>query len=903
MSANEDKPNFSRNRGISAVIYQISRKGKHLYEPVKSVPSTLLIVVLGVYLLLGYFTQLVEDSMPSVVRESSVARDDSITFSEEVAYRHLLRIVGDEPRVAGTLYHLNKTHDMKAIVDEVALQANQVVRTDWQFASGDYFHNSSASFVNIYQNASNIVALLEGESGFLPNGTIGSSILVNCHYDSVPYALGASDNAAFCAIMVETLTKMSRSKQKLKHNVVFLFNGAEENGLQASHAFLQHPWAEGVTAVINLDAAGMNGKPTIFQATDPRVLNAYSRSVPRPNAQGLAEFMFYSGIIPSDTDFRIWREFGNIQGIDIAFVKWAHVYHTRNDRPELLLPGVLQNAGDMLLALASRLADTPAMRDKVESTSEVYYDYLNVFLVSYSFPVSYAVDICIALFGLASVGYYVWLVGARKSTLVKLSYAAGGRLVSLLGGVLLVAVLVPLMILTTVQMRYLTQAWLVVPLYWLPYLLGALAAAQALDAWSQARGQHAQAHLLNVLLQHSSGLSRSLRCAQAQAGSRLLLVLSLLLLLCVPALTTLRYLFSAPLFIMAATSIISITILRYVTLQGWQHLILEVCLSSPALMFMCSLALRLNAQVLPIMSRSAGNYPDLTVAALNVGLAVLVAATVSGIELLFSRKHLWLVLSGVGAVCFVLMFIPFSPYDEDGISLQRHYWFHSEIVSYDISGNTTSRTSGIVVSKHDPYTSERVGPALAAAGVHLVSRDDFQADCEELVYCGLPLFRTSFGRYLKHALFLYTGGPAPFSPPAAFTTLSRECVGDTCSFSFLLTGANHNLVTLWPLPGVSVTSWSLSSAPSRSHSQRGRPVYVLYHSTATYSGEPVSMVINVTFNVPQSQQSQPIVEVSHHSHKIHHPQDYTDEYRNILQAMPRYFNIASFLSFRHNYVF
>lgn len=49
----------------------------------------------------------------------------------------------------------------------------------------------------------------------------------------------------------------------------------------------------------------------------------------------------------------------------------------------------------------------------------------------------------------------------------------------------------------------------------------------------------------------------------------------------------------------------------------------------------------------------------------------------SGIELLFSRKFLWLVLSVSGAACIVLMFIPFSPYDEDGIALQRHYWFVS----------------------------------------------------------------------------------------------------------------------------------------------------------------------------------------------------------------------------------
>ncbi|KAJ8708851.1 hypothetical protein PYW08_010233 [Mythimna loreyi] len=869
------------------VFKGLRKNGSNINAPVRSVPSTLLIIVLGVYLLLGYLTQLVEDDMPAIVREFDVPRDNSDTFSEEAAQRFLDRIIGKAPRVSGTAYHLEQTADLKEMLDEIASQAHQVVRTDWQIASGDYFHESSTAFFNMYQNTSNIVALLEGESGFHENGTIGSSILVNCHYDSVPFALGASDNAAFCAIMAEALVKLSRRTEKLKRNIVFLFNGAEENGLQASHAFLQHPWAKGVTAVINLDAGGMNGKATIFQVTDPRVLNAYQRSAVRPNAQGLAEFLFSSGIIPSDTDFRIWRDFGDIHGVDIAFVKWAHVYHTRNDRPDLILPGVLQAGGDMLLALLKETANIEDLDEQIEPTAAVYYDYLNVFLVTYSFAASYVVDVLIALFGIASVSYYVWAVGARWSTVQDLLFAMLGRLASVLVGLVVVAVCVLLMVATTVQMRYLPLQWLVVPLYWIPYLLAAVATAHVFDAWRLKK----------------TSLNRSLRCLQAMAATRLLLSLVLLVLACIPPFTSLRYLFSAPLFLMSIAALVSITLVKYFHLTGWQHLLVEVSLSIPTVMFMYSLALRVNAQMLPIMNRSSDENPDVTVAMLNVGLAVIVSSTISGVELLFSRKRLWMVLSLLGAVCFVLMFIPFSPYDGDGIALQRHYWFHSEIVSYDMNNNTVSRTSGIVVTKLDPYSTTRVLPALSAAGHHVTARRDLAKQCENHVYCGLPIFRTGFSRYLSRAMFLYTEPPAPFSPPASLNVATKVCTGDKCRYRFVFTAGHHNMITFWPRANITMTSWSLNSPPQVCHELLERPVYVIYHSAATYNDQGVHFTIDVTFKVPVSQQSHAIVDVSHHSHKIYAPEDFTSEYSTILNAMPSYFNVATFLSFRHDYVF
>ncbi|XP_052749432.1 endoplasmic reticulum metallopeptidase 1-like isoform X2 [Galleria mellonella] len=869
------------------VVYEVTRKGTHLYEPVKSIPSTIIIVVLGVYLLLGYFTQLIEDNMPTPYQDADITRESSDIFSEESAWRYLYTILGDEPRVAGTEYHLNKTRDLKNMLDQIAAQSRIPIRTDWQFVTGSYLMNSSTPFLNYYHNLSNVVAVLEGESGFNSDGSTRSSILVNCHYDSVPFALGASDNVVFCAVMAETLEKMSRRARPYRHNIVFLFNGAEENPLQASHGFLQHSWSRGATVVVNLDAAGMNGKPAVFQATDLRLLRAFRRVVPRPNAQSFGEYLFQSGVIPSDTDFRIWRDFGNISGIDIAYSKWGHVYHTRYDHPSLVREGVVQCAGDMLLPLLTELADLQDLENKVEPSGAVYYDFLNLSVIAYSKPAAHAIDALIALLALLSVAYYAWLVGPRWTTVQELLYAVLGRIAAMLAGVLAVLIFVPLMVVTTIQMRYLSYPWLVVPLYWMPYLVPAVIVSHLYDRWRTSK----------------SGLNRSIRALQAMAATRLLLGAVLVVLTCVPSLTTVRYALSFPLMFMSCAAIVSLTVVRYFRMKAWRHLVLEVALSLPGTMFAFSLVLRADAMVLPVMGRSGLDRPDYLIAAVNLALAALTCSTVSGIELLFSRRRLWITAGFVSLVCLVLMFIPFSPYSDDGPSTQRHYWFHSEIKSHDINGAVTASTTGVLVTKHDPYSSDRVLPALRDHGISLHSRTDFSEDCQRYVFCNLPLYRVSFGQYLKDALFLYTSGPAPFDPEPGIRVVGRDCLGETCTLQLNMTAAPHNMVTVWPRAGARLAAWSLAPRLQATGDVAGRPYYVMVHSEATYKGSLDTLAFNLTLVVPLSMQNGPLVDVSHHAHKIHHPKDYTTQFAELLDAMPKYFNFANFMTFRNNYVF
>lgn len=260
------------------------------------------------------------------------------------------------------------------------------ITVDHQVVSGFSFQSS------IYKNLQNIVVRVQGQTD--------NALLLNCHFDSVPNSPGASDDTVMCCVMMEIIRTLSKSKEIHKHSVVFLFNGSEEEDLQAAHGFItQHRWAKDVKAYINLESTGSGGREILFRSGPKHdwLIKLYRQSVPRPFGQAVAEELFETGVIPGATDFQIFRDYGNIPGFDFAYVKDGYRYHTRYDSIDYIPMETVQNTGENILELTKKMANSDELADPPEGNLAVYFDCLGLFFISYSKPVGVVINITIGI--------------------------------------------------------------------------------------------------------------------------------------------------------------------------------------------------------------------------------------------------------------------------------------------------------------------------------------------------------------------------------------------------------------------------------------------------------------------------------------------------------------------------
>lgn len=222
----------------------------------------------------------------------------------------------------------------------------------------------------------------------LPGTVPGKAVLLAAHYDSAPLSLGAADDGASVAAILETLRAL-KAGAPLRNDVMVLLTDGEEAGLLGSEAFTSaDPWAKQVGVVFNFEYRGTGGPMLMYETSNGNgALIAGLHSAPKAMGNSLM-FEVYKRM-PNDTDMTEFRKAG-MAGLNFGAIEGVTRYHTALDRVDQVEEGSIQHQGETLLALARHFGDAPL--DALKAGDSVYFDVAGLGLVSY--PVAYVLPLC-----------------------------------------------------------------------------------------------------------------------------------------------------------------------------------------------------------------------------------------------------------------------------------------------------------------------------------------------------------------------------------------------------------------------------------------------------------------------------------------------------------------------------
>ncbi|KAL9419055.1 hypothetical protein AB3S75_036914 [Citrus x aurantiifolia] len=220
-----------------------------------------------------------------------------------------------------------------------------------------------------------------------------NAILVSSHIDTVSAGEGAGDCSSCVAVMLELARVMSQWAHEFKNAVIFLFNTGEEEGLNGAHSFVtQHPWSTTIRVAVDLEAMGIGGRSELFQA-GPNLwaVENFAAVAKYPSGQIIGQELFASGVFETATDFQVYTEVAGLSGLDFAYTDKSAVYHTKNDRLDLLKPGSLQHLGENMLDFLLQTASSTSIpkgnaveeEGKTVHETGVYFDILGKYMVLY----------------------------------------------------------------------------------------------------------------------------------------------------------------------------------------------------------------------------------------------------------------------------------------------------------------------------------------------------------------------------------------------------------------------------------------------------------------------------------------------------------------------------------------
>jgi hypothetical protein len=203
------------------------------------------------------------------------------------------------------------------------------------------------------------------------------ALLLLTHYDSAPHSSshGASDAGSGVATILESVRAFLYAKTPQKNDIIILFSDAEELGLNGAALFVtEHQWAKEIGLVLNFEARGSSGPSYMLMETNggnAGLVKAFAAAGTHFPVTNSLMYSIYK-MLPNDTDLTVFREKGNIQGYNFAFIDGHYNYHTAQDDIEHLNTNSLAHQGTYLMPLLSYFSNAN-LNSSVIINDEIYF--------------------------------------------------------------------------------------------------------------------------------------------------------------------------------------------------------------------------------------------------------------------------------------------------------------------------------------------------------------------------------------------------------------------------------------------------------------------------------------------------------------------------------------------------
>lgn len=291
----------------------------------------------------------------------------TVSFSTDRALEHVKEL-SKEPHTVGFPGHERVKSYIISELKKMGLETT----TQEGYTAGDWGNLSKAT---------NILARIKGTSN-------RKALLLLSHYDSSPHSsYGASDAGSGVASILEGVRAFLSENKAPKNDIIILITDAEELGLNGADLFVKnHSWAKNVGLALNFEARGSGGPSYMLIETNRgngTLIKEFTKANPKyPVANSLA-YSIYK-MLPNDTDLTVFREDGDIEGFNFAFIDDHFDYHTALDTYERLDRNTLAHQGSYLMPLLTYFSD--ADLDNLKSLNDYVYFNMPFFkLVSYPF--------------------------------------------------------------------------------------------------------------------------------------------------------------------------------------------------------------------------------------------------------------------------------------------------------------------------------------------------------------------------------------------------------------------------------------------------------------------------------------------------------------------------------------